>query len=61
VTLAIANNPGGGTLTGITTVAAANGVAVFSGLSISLAGIGYTLQATAAGLVPVSSVAFNIN
>jgi hypothetical protein len=61
VTLAIANNPGGGALSGITTVAAANGVAVFSGLSITLAGIGYTLQATAAGLVPATSVAFNIN
>jgi hypothetical protein len=61
VTLAIANNPGGGALSGITTVGAANGVAVFSGLSISLAGIGYTLQATAAGLVPATSVAFNIN
>ena len=61
VTLAIANNPGGGTLSGITTVGAANGVAVFSGLSISLAGVGYTLQATAAGLVGATSVAFNIN
>ncbi|HXJ30432.1 MAG TPA: hypothetical protein VNG35_07320, partial [Gemmatimonadales bacterium] len=61
VTLAIANNPGGGTLSGITTVGAANGVAFFSNLSISLAGIGYTLQATAAGLVPTTSVAFNIN
>ena len=61
VTLAIANNPGGGTLTGITTVGAANGVAVFSGLSISLAGTGYTLLATAAGVAPVTSVAFNIN
>lgn len=61
VTLAIANNPGGGTLTGITTVGAANGVAVFRGLSISLAGIGYILQATAAGLVPATSAAFNIN
>ena len=61
VTLAIANNPGGGTLTGITTVGAANGVAVFPGLSISLAGTGYTLLATAAGVSPVTSVAFNIN
>jgi hypothetical protein len=61
VTLAIANNPGGGTLSGITTVGAANGVAVFTGLSITLAGTGYTLQATAAGLVPATSVAFNIN
>jgi hypothetical protein len=32
---------------GITTVGAANGVAVFSGLSITLASTGYTLQATA--------------
>ncbi|HET9707460.1 MAG TPA: hypothetical protein VFP39_04065, partial [Gemmatimonadales bacterium] len=61
VTLAIANNAGGGTLSGTTTVGAANGVAVFSGLSISLAGIGYTLQATAAGLVAATSVTFNIN
>jgi hypothetical protein len=61
VTLAIANNPGGGTLTGITTVGAANGVAIFSGLSISLAGTGYTLLATAAAVSPVTSVAFNIN
>jgi hypothetical protein len=61
VTLAIANNPGGGVLSGTTTVAAANGVAVFSGLSISLAGVGYTLQATAAGLVAATSVAFNVN
>jgi hypothetical protein len=61
VALAIANNPGGGTLSGITTVGAANGVAVFSGLSITLAGTGYTLQATAAGVVPATSVAFNIN
>jgi hypothetical protein len=61
VTLAIANNPGGGTLSGTTTVGAANGVAVFSGVSINLAGVGYTLQATAAGLVAATSVAFSIN
>ncbi|HET7250881.1 MAG TPA: hypothetical protein VFI79_13610 [Gemmatimonadales bacterium] len=61
VTLAIADNPGGGTLSGTTIVGAANGVAVFSGLSINLAGVGYTLQATAAGLVAATSVAFSIN
>ena len=61
LTLAIANNPGGGTLSGVTTVAAANGVAVFTGLSISLAGTGYTLQATATGASPSTSVAFNVN
>lgn len=61
VTLAIANNPSGGVLSGTTTVAAANGVASFSGMSISLAGIGYTLKATAAGVTQATSAAFNIN
>ncbi len=40
---------------------ALNGVAVVGGLSISLAGIGYKLPATAAGLVSATSVAFSIN
>ena len=48
VTLAIQNNPGGGTLSGTTTVAlnTATGVATFSGLSVEKAGAGYTLTAT---------------
>ncbi len=45
VTLAIGANPGGGTLSGTTTVSAVNGVAVFSTLSIDKAGNGYTLTA----------------
>ncbi len=61
VTLAIAINPSGGTLSGIVTVAAANGVAVFTGLSINNAGAGYVLKATAAGLTVGLSSAFNIN
>jgi len=60
VTLAIGNNPAGGTLNGTTTQLAAVGVAVFSGLSINIAGTGYTLIATATGLVPATSAAFNI-
>ena len=61
VTLAIGTNPSGGALAGVTTVAAANGVASFAGLSINLAGVGYALRATAAGLTQAFSAAFNIN
>ncbi len=60
VTLAIGNNPSGGTLSGTTTVAATGGVATFSGLSINLVGTGYTLTASAAGLGTATSVGFNV-
>ena len=60
VTIAIGTNPGGGTLSGTTTVNAVNGVATFSNLSISGAGNGYTLVATAAGLGSATSQAFNV-
>lgn len=72
VTLAFATNPTGATLSGTTTVAAVAGVAAFGDLSIDLAGSGYTLAATAAGLsgatsgtlavtsAPVSSLAFTV-
>src|SRR5205814_1231419 len=43
-------NPGGGTLSGTTSVTAVNGVATFSTLSINNAGTGYTLVASASGL-----------
>ena len=42
--MAIGTNPGGGTLSGTTTVAAVAGVATFSNLSINKAGTGYTLD-----------------
>jgi len=61
VTLAIGTNAGSGTLSGSTTVAAVNGVAMFTGLSINNAGNGYTLQATASPLTPVTTTAFNVN
>jgi hypothetical protein len=59
VTLTIASNPGGGTLSGTTTVTAIAGVATFTGLSIDKAGAGYTLQASA-GALSGTSAAFNI-
>ena len=42
-TVAIVANPGGSTLGGTLTVAASNSVAVFSGLTLNLAGSGYML------------------
>jgi streptogramin lyase len=47
VTVGLANNPGGTTLGGPTTATASNGVAVFSGLMLNKAAIGYMLDAYA--------------
>ena len=58
--IALGANPGGGTLAGTRTIAAVNGVATFSNLSIDRTGSGYTLQATAAGLSGATSAAFNV-
>src|SRR5207237_6870644 len=60
VTVALGTNPGGGTLSGTTTVAAVNGVAAFSTLTINRTGTGYTLAASASGLTGNTSAAFNI-
>ncbi len=60
VTLAIATNPGGGTLSGTLTVNAVNGVATFSVLSVSKAGVGYTLRATAGSLTEAISASFDV-
>jgi hypothetical protein len=60
ITVALGNNPGGGTLSGTRTVTAVNGVAVFSNLSIDKAGNGYTLAAAATGLIGATSAPFNI-
>src|SRR5206468_3432220 len=49
ITVAIGTNPGGGTLSGTTTVAAVSGVAAFSTLSIDKTGVGYTLDAASGG------------
>src|SRR5207244_4486648 len=46
ITLAIANNPNHGALSGTVTLPVQNGVATFTGLSIDKAGSGCTLQAT---------------
>src|SRR2546429_3779010 len=60
VTVALGTNLGGGTLSGTMTIAAVGGVAAFNNLSIDKAGTGYTLAATATGLSPATSAAFNV-
>src|SRR2546426_5515619 len=60
VTVALGANPGGGTLSGATTVNPVNGVATFAGLSINKAGSGYTLVASSVPLTSASSAAFTI-
>jgi hypothetical protein len=60
VTVALGTNPSGSTLSGITTVAAINGVATFGNLSLNKQGTGYTLAVTSASVTGVTSSAFNI-
>jgi hypothetical protein len=60
VTVAILDNPSGGMLSGTKTVSAVSGVAAFSPLSIDLAGSGYTLAASAAGITGATSNDFNV-
>ena len=60
VTISIATNPGGGTLTGTTTVTSSNGVADFGNLQIDKAGVGYALAASASGFASATSNLFTI-
>src|SRR5881396_2490121 len=60
VTIALGSNSGGATLSGTTPVSAAGGVATFFDLSLNKTGTGYTLTASASGLGPVTSTAFDI-
>ena len=48
ITLAIADNPGGASLLGTTTMAPVDGIATFSNLAVSQSGSGYTLVASVA-------------
>ena len=60
VTLIIEDNPGGGTLSGTTTVNAVSGTARFADLSIDRAGVGYKLEAKSVGLADATSSSFDI-
>lgn len=60
MTMAIARNPSGGSLSGTRTVTAANGVAVFSNLRIDRSGEGYSLRVGASGLAGAESARFDV-
>jgi hypothetical protein len=62
VTLAILNDPSGGSLSGTTTVNAVAGVAAFPGISIDRSGLSYTFSASTSTVAidPGASAAFNI-
>ena len=61
VTITLAAIPTtGATLGGTATVTAKNGVATFDDLSVADLGNGYTLQASATALVPVTTAAFDV-
>jgi Big-like domain-containing protein/invasin-like protein/calcineurin-like phosphoesterase family protein len=60
IAMAIGTNPAAGTLSGTAPVAAVNGVATFSDLSIDQPATGYTLAASSTGLAGATSSAFNI-
>jgi hypothetical protein len=60
VTLALAANQGNATLGGTVTVNAVNGVATFSGLTMSALGTGYTVTASSTGLSSATTTPFNV-
>lgn len=60
MTMAIARNPGGGSLSGTRTVTAASGVGVFRDLRIDRAGDGYSLRVGASGLTGAESARFDV-
>ncbi len=60
ISLALGAGPAGAVLGGATTMAATAGEATFANLAVALAGTGYTLVASATGLGPVTSSAFDI-
>ena len=60
VTLMLVTNPTGATLSGTLTQSAVNGIATFANLSIDRIGSGYTLAASAAGVIGATSDAFDV-
>lgn len=60
VTITLASNPAGGTLSGTRTVAATTGIATFSSLTIDREGSAYTLLATSGTLTGTTSAAFDV-
>ena len=60
VTVSIGTGPTGSTVAGTVSTTAVDGVAIFPSLHIDKVGIGYTLKATATGLIGATSTPFTI-
>ncbi len=60
LTVSLGNNPGGGTLGGTLTATATDGVATFSGLSLTTAATGYTLGVSGGGFGIGTTSAFAV-
>jgi Big-like domain-containing protein len=60
VTIALAGNPGGATLTGQKVVTPSNGIATFSDLVLDRVGTAYTFQVTSPGLLSATSSPFDV-
>jgi hypothetical protein len=60
VTISLANNPSGATLTGTLVRNAVNGVATFNDLKIDKPGTGYTLVASSGNAAPATSSPFSV-
>ncbi len=58
VTLSLSSGPNGATLAPITVASGANGIAIFSGVSLTVAGSGYVLQASAPGAASITTNTF---
>lgn len=60
ITVAVGSNPGGGQLTGTTSVLPSGGVASFTNLAINEPGSGYTLTASATNANSATSSSFTV-
>ncbi len=61
VTLSLAANPGGGTLSGTTTVDAVGGIATFANVVLNKSAAGYSFTATAGSITSGGSAVFTVN
>lgn len=61
VELTLLNNPNSATLGGTTTIAAVNGIATFSNLTVNVAGSGYALKAASGTLATATSGTFVVS
>ncbi len=61
VTASVSAGPAGGSLSGVVSTTAANGIATFSGLALDLAGGGYAIAASGGGLTASPSTAMTVS